>query len=52
MSGQGQQPEYDPIPEDLTDEERRAVERQGEALKRMEALGVPDFFASGYEYGD
>lgn len=44
--------EWDPIPDDLTEEERRAVERQGEALKLMEALGVPGIFESGYEYGD
>lgn len=37
-------PADDPIPNDLTPEERRAVAAQGERLGRQEMDGVPPLF--------
>ncbi|WP_306366982.1 hypothetical protein [Nocardiopsis sp. CC223A] len=41
MDTPGYDPAQDPIPDDLTDEEKNAVRRQGETIATQRALGAP-----------
>lgn len=52
MNQPAEDEEWDPIPHDLTEEERRAVERQGRAIALQEELGVPRLTERDYDYGD
>ncbi|MFV2195558.1 hypothetical protein [Nocardiopsis sp. LOL_012] len=44
--------EADPVPDDLTDEEHRAVVRQGDVIAWQLALDASPLTESTYVYGD